>query len=129
MNQYNSLKTTLSNLAEAKLPRFSGHKTILRILVLIEFEKGDFKYLQLVFWRPNNAMLVGYTLETKKEDLAQEVSVTANHDSTWRHDGFIFLFHVLKNSKCVEIISTEVLSIASYDINEHNDFTYILGKE
>jgi hypothetical protein len=73
-------------------------------------------------------MLVGYDFETNYEDLSQEVTVTANHDSTWRYDGFSFLSKFEKPNS-IEILSAKVIGIKSYHFTDHEDFTYILEKQ
>lgn len=123
-----SLKKTLSALADLGLPRFSGDKKILEVIIRMDYAKRKFQHLKIIFWRPNNSMLVGYDFETNHEDLSQEVTVTANHDSTWRHDGFSFL-NKFEKPASIEILSAKVIGIKSCDFTDHEDFTYILEKQ
>ncbi len=129
MNNFNiPLKNALAIIAKNMLPEFSGQNKLLEIIIHMSYDRGGFQHIKVIFWRPNKAMLVGYNFETHLEDISQEFTVTANHDSTWKHDGLNFFSQIVKTPQSIEILSTKVVTIESHFFNEHGDFSYVLGK-
>ncbi len=88
-----SLKDVLISLAENLLPARSGHNKILEIIVEMTNSQGKKTFIKIIFWHPCNYMMVAATsFEATLEDIREnDFSVKANHDTTWKIDGFDFL--------------------------------------
>jgi len=129
MKNFNTiLNSALVTIAEFGLPKFSGRQKVLEVLIKIHYSKNVFKHLKVVFWCPNNYMLVGYDLETHVEDMSQEFTVTASHDSTWKYDGLNFLSEIVKNSEDIEILTIKMIEVSEAGLNTNEDFYYIKAK-
>ena len=119
-----SLKKALIAIAEIALPNFSGQSKVLEILIKMYYHGGTFQYVKVVFWHPNNAMLVGYDFETHAEDISNEFTVTSNHSSTWKHDGLDFFSQIVKDPQSIEIVYSKIVEVQKAYLNEHEDFVY-----
>ncbi len=106
-----TLKNALAEIADALLPRFSGQNKILEVVIRMDYDNNRFQHVKVVFWHPNNYMLVGYDFETHAADLFGDYTVTANHDSTWKEDGLDFFSKILEDPNETTIVSAEVLLI------------------
>lgn len=118
MNYKIELKDILVLLAENLLPKGSGHSKILE--VCIEFTQNDkCMFTKVVFFRPNNYMLVSYAFETDLSYIDDnDFEITADHDSTWKYDGFNFFRNVMKEPEKVSILSFKILEIENPIVND-----------
>lgn len=113
------LKDALAVIAENLLPAFSGSNKVLEIVIKMHDGGNGHNYTKVIFWHPNNYMLVAYISNTElkyiKDDEDGDVyTITANHDSTWKYDGLNF-FHKLVGGqpKEIEIVSCKIVEIGS----------------
>ena len=125
MSKFNiSIKNALIAMAELSLPRFSGQKKILEVMLRMNYEKGTFQHVKVVFWHPGNSMLVAYDFDTHAGDIGNECTVTANHDSTWKYDGLDFFSKIVKEPQDIEIIHSKVKEVKEAGLYENGDFYY-----
>lgn len=119
MNPFNiSLRHALAVIAENMLPAFSGQDKVLEVIIQMLYDKGRFQHVKVVFWRPNNYMLVGHDNETHVDDIPGNFAITANHDSTWKQDGLNFFGDILRDPKETIILSCKVIGIKNPTVNE-----------
>ena len=104
------LKETLILFAKKFLPARSGQHKIFEIIIKMTKESAKEKmYAKVVFWHPNNYMMVAYDFEAAIKNFeGHSFKVAANHDSTWEHDAFSFLEKIM--------IAPEKASIYSFGI-------------
>jgi len=81
-----------------ELPRFSGQDKVLEFIIEFQYENDDPKQLAIIFCRPCNAMMVGYSL-VEGGDEPTAFKITANHSNAWRYDGLNFLSEALPKPK------------------------------
>lgn len=125
-----SIKEALALIAEAMLPKFSGQNKMLQVMIQLTPKKGKYNYLEVIFWRPQNYMMVAYDFSDHMANLSGKFSVTANHDSTWTYDGFGFfntIEGIVGEIKSLIITSVKIMEIESYDLkNDEREFSYVL---
>ncbi len=110
------LTEKLIDIANKNLPLIRGQRN--KVLeVIVQFNYGKYtegwlkgepenEHIKVVFWQPNNYVLVGYSSDTHAEDIPNDFTISANHDSTWKHDGLNFFSKILNEPKVWNIIST-----------------------
>ncbi|MBP7846393.1 MAG: hypothetical protein KA007_03050 [Candidatus Pacebacteria bacterium] len=112
MNFNISLKNALSSVADAMLPPSSGQNKMLEIFLKMIYQNNRFQHVKVVFWRPNNCMLVAYNFDTHLEDISDDdFSITANHDSTWKYDGLNFFHNIVKEPQEIDMLSCKIVAI------------------
>lgn len=118
MNYKIELKDTLALLAENLLPRNSGHSKILE--VCIKFTQNDkCMFAKVIFFRPNNYMLVSYAFETDLSYIDDsDFEILADHDTTWKYDGLNFFRNIMKEPEEVSILSFKTLEIENPIVND-----------
>ncbi len=127
MEKYNiALKNVLASLAENLLPSFSGQNKILEIVLKMTDENEKNMFSKIVFWHPNNYMLVAYDYESSLIYLNDdEFEITANHDSTWKYDGLNFFRDIMTIPEEIEIVYFKVVQIEEPFVDEVNKtFTF-----
>ncbi len=124
------LSEKLASIAEAKLPKFSGPNTVLEVIIQFNYgvQNTDFgldvvtQHIKVLFWRPGAAMLVAYNSETHVEDIPEHYYITANHSSTWKHDGLNFFHEILLEPKKWEILEEKIVEVGNACADK--EFTY-----
>jgi hypothetical protein len=120
MYRIDELSKKLAETAEEMLPAFSGQNKLLQIIIQFnygKFDEGwlsgkeDSQHIKIVFWRPNNAMLVGYSYERHIDDIPDSYIISANHSSTWKHDGLNFFHEILEQPENWQALTIEVVDI------------------
>lgn len=130
MNFSISLKNALSSIADAMLPPSSGQNKMLEIVLKMIYQNNRFQHVKVVFWHPNNYMLVAYSFETHLEDIPDnDFSITANHDSTWKYDGLNFFHNIVKEPQEIEILSCKIVAIENAASDADGTFFFSRKKE
>lgn len=118
-----SLSQKLADIAETQLPRFSGQDKVLQVLIKFNYEvdknerlpfgveNSEYQHIKVVFWHPNNAMLVGYDYETLVENIFDRFIISSNHSSTWKADGLNFFHEILVEPKSWEILEAKLIDV------------------
>ena len=135
MSQYHipELSKQLAAIAEEMLPKFSGQDKVLEVLVRFHYERptqrlefgvvwSPFQFIKIVCWNPNNAMLVGYDYESTIENIFDSFTISANHSSTWKHDGLDFFHEILKEPKYWKIVDKNIIDICNPSVDK--EFTF-----
>lgn len=125
--------------AEMNLPKFSGHKKMLEIIV--QFNYGPYKkelglpsviedgeensqHIKILFWHPSNAMVVAYDSERHIDDIGiLPYIVSANHSSTWKYDGLNFFHKILEKPKSYKILTEKIIDVDRVQVND-TELTY-----
>ena len=134
--QIPELSEKLAQIAENMLPKFSNRNKVLQVLVRFNYDKPKEKlplgvvaspheHIKIVFWHPGNSMLVGYDFETMVENIFDNFIISANHSSTWKHDGLDFFHKILMEPKSWNILKSTILDIKNPNIR-NNEFTFSL---
>ena len=102
----------VATLVEAALPRFSGEKKLLYVLLDVEVtreessEFGPRRFVHFPFRRPGNyttvMMTVTNSILLRKEEIV-DWEVTSCHDSCWRGDGLLSPLSKLYFEMCEEV--------------------------
>lgn len=124
MNLSISLKNALSLIADVMLPPFSGQNKMLEIVLRVIYENHRFQHVKVVFWHPNSYMLVAYNFDTHVKDIADDFLITANHDSTWKHDGLNFFYNIVKEPEEIEILSCKIVAIENAIASDNRRFFF-----
>lgn len=111
------LKRDLIKIADEEMPRFSGQNDVLQILVEFKYQNQDSKELTIMFWHPNNAMMVAHSY--LGDDNPFQFRITANHSTAWRHDGLDFFHNVLPKPDSWEIIATQKIQAEIMEAGGH----------
>lgn len=99
------LTRDLIKIADEEMPRFSGQNDVLQVLVEFKYQNNDSKDLIIIFWHPNNAMMVAHSY--LGDDNPFQFCITANHSTAWRYDGLNFFHNVLPKPDSWEIIAIQ----------------------
>jgi hypothetical protein len=117
------LSKKLADIAESFLPKFSGQEKILQVLIKFNYlidknEKlpfgvtnSEYQHIKVVFWYPNNAMLVGYNFETMVENIFDNFIISSNYSSTWKSDGLNFFHEILHEPNDWEILEVKLIDV------------------
>ena len=105
----------VATLVEAALPRFSGEKKLLYVLLEVEVTKeerselGSCRFVHFLFRRLGNyttvMMAVTDDIRLRKEEI-KNWKVTSHHDSCWRGDGVLSPLFQLHIEMCKEVDQT-----------------------
>jgi hypothetical protein len=106
------LKDALISLAENLLPARSGHDKILEVVVKMISKQGQQMFAKIIFWHPGNYMMVAASFETTLENIEDDdFGIEANHDTTWRTDGFNFFRSVMREPEEITIPSFKIIEV------------------
>lgn len=121
------LKDVLVILANKLLPAKSGFYKILEVFIKMTQGEDKTKFVKIIFWHPNNYMMVAYTFESELSDFEDNDNfiITSNHDSTWKYDGFNFFNKVMEIPDNVYIISVKEIQIEDMIINEREQICFL----
>lgn len=111
------LRENLIKIADEELPRFSGQNDVLQVLVEFRYLDQDPKELTIMFWHPNNAMMVAHSY--LGDDSPFQFHITANHSTAWRYDGLEFFHEVLPKPDFWEIIATQHITAEVLEAGGH----------
>jgi len=130
MKNFNvSIQNALAVIAESMLPSFSGQGKILEVVIKMLYKNGRFQHVKVIFWHPNNCMLVAYNFDTHLDDIGDDdFSIEANHGSTWKYDGLNFFHQIVKDPQETEILSCKIVEIENQLVSE-TDRTFFFSRK
>lgn len=114
----------LMKLAQENLPKFSERNKVFEVLIQFCHNNGN-QHIKVVFWHPNNAMLVAYNHETHVEDLGTDFIISSKHSSAWRFNGLNFFKYISIQPKSWEILSSKVVEVEVTSADEHFSYSII----